>query len=40
MVSPAVDALIAVGAAGLSCVFIYLSIFSEGDLLTHVHHGL
>lgn len=30
-VSPAVDALIAVGAAGLFCVFIYLFIFSEGD---------
>lgn len=35
MVSPAVDALIAVGAAGLFCVFIYLfGLFGGGSCAT------
>lgn len=36
LVSPAVDALIAVGAASLSRVLIYLFILLEGDWLTHM----
>lgn len=39
MASPAVDALIAVGAAGLFRVFIYLFVCSAGDRLAHVRHG-